>query len=326
MPCIVSFWTLTSALRAKTMLCYIFLIKLSPQIDIKLVLTWKAPLLRNLNILGSVRPFGLLEPSACWAWIRSAVIFCCCNNWIVITGIITGWKFQDSDTKGQVSGDSDGKSYCLDVFIPDQVRLLFIIYLLHPLNSHFSWGTAGTWCWKPTMKCLLPTRWIFSLLKQFLEKFRFVMRCNPVTDSGSSISADKVGQLFLEKSPLEVWNNSKTALFLKVGFMFRYFNPVNGPQRLLTLQLISWESRRKVSKSRHLRALPSGARRPLYTQAIIFSGMLSHNDSCVIFLHNLCFLVFLSDVWAIFFKVYRELFEVGLRWSTSQRYNTSVYP
>ena len=83
MPCIVSFWTLTSALRAKTMLCYIFLIKLSPQIDIKLVLTWKASLLRNLNILGSVRPFGLLEPSACWAWIRSAVICCCCNNWIV---------------------------------------------------------------------------------------------------------------------------------------------------------------------------------------------------------------------------------------------------
>ena len=119
------------ALRAKTMLCYIFLIKLSPQIDIKLVLTWKAPLLRNLNILGSVRPFGLLEPSACWAWIRSAVICCCCNNWIVITGIITGWKFQDSDTKGQVSGDSDGKSYCNDVFISYQVRLLFNNPTLH---------------------------------------------------------------------------------------------------------------------------------------------------------------------------------------------------
>ena len=37
---------------------------------------------------------------------------------------ITGRKLQESDKKGRVSGNSDGKGYSHDVFVPDQVRLL----------------------------------------------------------------------------------------------------------------------------------------------------------------------------------------------------------
>ena len=65
-----------------------------------------------------------------------------------------------------------------------------------------------------------------------------------------------------------------------------HHSPIFGQPPLSQTPPISWQSRWKVVKSSHLRALPSAARQPLYTKGILFSGINSSNNSFVSGLHN----------------------------------------
>ena len=81
---------------------------------------------------------------------------------------------------------------------------------------------------------------------------------------------------------------------------------------------------RDVLKKRHLRALLSHFRQTLYTWSIASLALESVNNLFVLCLPKLFLLFFL--LWTTFFKVDKELFKSGWKWSTFHGYNTTCVP